>query len=131
MQYPAYLKYKDSEVEWIGQVPSHWTKWKATHGFSKIGSGTTPKSDNAIYYDGDVPWVTTSELRENSIYDTQIKVTKEALSDYSTLKLYKKGALIMAMYGATIGRLGILKVDATVNQACCVFSEPEQFDPKF
>ncbi len=131
MRYPAYSEYKESDVEWIGKVPKHWTKWKVTHGFSKIGSGTTPKSDTSIYYDGDVPWVTTSELREKPIYDTQIKVTKDALCDYSTLKLYKKGALIMAMYGATIGRLGIIEVDATVNQACCVFSEPEQFDPKY
>jgi type I restriction enzyme S subunit len=131
MGYQAYADYKESGVTGLDRVPSHWTTWKATHGFAKIGSGTTPKSDNANYYDGDIAWVTTSELRERPIFETQIKLTKQALQDYPTLKTYSPHSLIIAMYGATIGRLGILEIDATVNQACCVFSDPEQFDTKF
>lgn len=131
MGYKAYAEYKDSGVTGLDRVPSHWTTWKVTHGFAKIGSGTTPKSDNANYYDGDIAWVTTSELRERPIFETQIKLTKQALQDYPTLKTYSPHSLIIAMYGATIGRLGILEIDATVNQACCVFSDPEQFDTKF
>lgn len=122
---------RDSEVEWLGEVPAHWESWKVTHGFSHVGSGTTPKSDNSLYYGGNTPWVTTSELRESVIKDTKIKVTEKALNDYATLKVYKEGALAIAMYGATIGRLGIFGIDAAVNQACCVFSEPEKFDIKF
>lgn len=131
MGYRAYPDYKESGVTGLDRVPSHWTTWKATHGFAKIGSGTTPKSDNANYYDGDIAWVTTSELRERPIFETQIKLTKQALQDYPTLKTYSPHSLIIAMYGATIGRLGILEIEATVNQACCVFSDPEQFDTKF
>lgn len=131
MGYRAYAEYKESGVTGLDQVPSHWTTWKATHGFSKIGSGTTPKSDNAHYYDGDMPWVTTSELREKPIFETQAKLTAQAIRDYPTLKTYSPHSLIIAMYGATIGRLGILEIEATVNQACCVFSGPEQFDTKF
>jgi len=122
---------KDSGVEWLGEIPAHWDVWKVTHGFERIGSGTTPKSDNSIYYDGSIPWVTTSELRESIIFDTAQKVTEEAVSSYSALKVYPVGSLAIAMYGATIGRLGMLGIEATFNQACCVFSEPVVFDNKF
>lgn len=126
-----YSEYKPSNVPWLGNIPSHWEVWKVTHGFNRIGSGTTPKSDNPIFYDGDIPWVTTSELRETVILDTSQKVTEEAVATYSALKTYPKGSLAIAMYGATIGRLGILGVDATFNQACCVYSEPTVFDTRF
>jgi len=132
MQYPAYDSYKPSSVDWIDKVPAHWETWKVTHGFGLIGSGTTPKSDNQAYYEeGQTAWITTSELREAEILDTKFRVTEEALNDYSTLKVYKPGALAFAMYGATIGRLGMLGINATVNQACCVFDDPEQFHTKF
>lgn len=126
-----YPDYKPSNVPWLGKVPSHWEVWKVTHGFNRIGSGTTPKSDNPIFYDGDISWVTTSELRETVILDTSQKVTEEAVATYSALKTYPKGSLAIAMYGATIGRLGILGVDATFNQACCVYAEPTVFDTRF
>ena len=127
----AYPAYKDSGIEWLGEIPEHWEVWKVTHGFGSIGSGTTPKSDNDLYYEGTIPWITTSELREAEIFETSQKVTEQALRDYFALKLYAKGSLAIAMYGATIGRLGILGINATVNQACCVFSEPSVFDTKF
>lgn len=123
---------KDSGVTWLGDVPQHWEVWKITHGFNRIGSGTTPKSDNSEYYDdGEIPWITTSELREAVIYDTKDKVTTKAVIDYSALKLYPRDSLAFAMYGATIGRLGILGIEAAVNQACCVFAESTIFDTKF
>ena len=122
---------KDSGVDWIGEIPAHWDVWKLTHGFRRIGSGTTPNSDNPNFYDGTIPWVTTSELRESVIVDTAQKVTEEAVLSNSALKIYPAGSLAIAMYGATIGRLGILGVNATFNQACCVFSDPEVFDLRF
>ncbi len=129
--WPAYPQYKDSGVAFTGRVPSHWETWKVVHGFQKIGSGTTPKSDDRDYYDGDIPWVTTSELRENIITETKQSITEQALRDYSTLKKYTAGTLLIAMYGATIGRMGILDIEATVNQACCAFSGPKVFDNRF
>ncbi|WP_218777085.1 restriction endonuclease subunit S [Salinicola salarius] len=84
---------RDSGVSWLGAVPKHWETWKVTHGFNRIGSGTTPRSDNPLFYDGNVPWVTTSELREDTIFDTSQKVTEEAVAQYSALKLYPKGSL--------------------------------------
>lgn len=126
-----YPEYKPSNLPWLGDIPSHWEVWKVTHGFNRIGSGTTPKSDNPLFYDGTIPWITTSELREDTILDTSQKVTQEAVALHSALKVYPQGSLAIAMYGATIGRLGILGMDATVNQACCVFSEPTVFDTRF
>lgn len=122
---------KKSGVEWLGDVPAHWETWKITHAIDLIGSGTTPKSDNAEYYDGDILWVTTSELRENFISDTKQKVSDSAIKEYSALKIYPVNSVAMAMYGATIGRLGILEREATFNQACCVFGNSKILHYKF
>ena len=131
MKIPAYPRTKASGVEWLGDVPEHWETKKVTYGFSRIGSGTTPKSDSDDFYDGDVPWVTTSELRETVITKTKACVTRSALAAYSALRLYPTGTLLFAMYGATIGRLGILGIPATLNQACCAFATPTLFDTRF
>jgi type I restriction enzyme S subunit len=121
---------KDSGVGWLGEIPVKWEVLKATWLFS-IGSGTTPSSDDPAYFGGDIPWITTSELRESEIWSTEKSVSALALSDYSSLKVHPAGSVAVAMYGATIGRLGILRVRATTNQACCVFSEPRGVDPQF
>jgi type I restriction enzyme S subunit len=122
---------KDSGVEWLGEVPEHWENWKISHAFQKIGSGTTPSTNRYDYYDGDVPWINTSELRENIITDTSVKITNKALLDNSVLNLYSPGTLLIAMYGATIGRLGILGITACTNQACCALANPILLDTKF
>ena len=123
MRTKAYPTYKDSGIDRIGKVPAHWAIRKATWLFA-IGSGTTPSSENPAYYNGDIHWITTSELRESVVGATAKMITKKAQIDYSSLRLHPKGSIAVAMYGATIGRLGILGVPATVNQACCVFSAP-------
>ena len=122
---------KDSGVEWLGKIPEHWENWKISHAFQKIGSGTTPSTNRYDYYDGDVPWINTSELRENIITDTSVKITNKALLDNSVLNLYSPGTLLIAMYGATIGRLGILGITACTNQACCALANPILLDTKF
>ena len=114
---------KDSGVEWIGEVPEHWGRRKIAHAFAFVGSGTTPPTDQKAWYsDTGIPWITTGELRESVITKTSKYVTTKALETFSTLRLYPVGSLAIAMYGATIGRLGILGTPATTNQACCVIS---------
>ncbi|MEQ9946824.1 restriction endonuclease subunit S [Pectobacterium aroidearum] len=122
-KYKAYPEYKDSGVEWLGEIPSSWDMWKLSHAYEAIGSGTTPTSSNESLFQGDIPWVTTGELRENVIYDTAKKITASTLQTFSALKMHPAGSVVIAMYGATIGRLGILGVDATTNQACCVMTK--------
>jgi type I restriction enzyme S subunit len=131
VRYLPYEKYKTAKTDLIDDIPAHWEEWKASHGFGQIGSGTTPKSDNSSYYGGETLWVTTSELRETYVFDTAIKVTNEALADHSALKQYPIDSVVIAMYGATIGRLGMLGKSASVNQACCVYAQPEKFHPRF
>ena len=121
-------------AEGTGGMKAHdWEAWKLSHAYSRIGSGTTPTSSDARYYtDSDgTPWVTTAELRENYISATQQQVTEEALEDFPTLRMYRSGSVMMAMYGATIGRLGMTEVAVTCNQACCVFEVSEHFDNRF
>ncbi len=122
---------KDSGVEWIGQLPCHWSVIPLKYGFEHVGSGTTPSTSSPEYYGGDTPWVTTSELRENIVRSTAKHVTRDALRDHTSLRLYPPGSLLFAMYGATIGRVALLGVEATVNQAVCVFSRPTRLDPTF
>lgn len=100
----------------------HWEIRKISRVFSKIGSGTTPKSDNKEYYsEQGINWLQTGDLNDAYITITSKKITPKALSEHS-LKLYPKNSLVMAMYGATIGKLGLLQIETTTNQACCVMS---------
>lgn len=126
------VKMKDSGVEWIGQVPEEWLNRKVFHAFQTIGSGTTPPSkEHEWYQGGTIPWITTSELRENTVLETKKCVTSEAMQKFSALKIFPAGSLAIAMYGATIGRLGLLGIPATTNQACCVLSGERDLNIQF
>ena len=129
-RYNPYPEYKHSGVERMGEIPAHWQVKKVTRLFS-IGSGTTPPTSNPEYYGGGIAWVTTSELRESVVTSTEKTISEEAVGSFPALDLYPVGSVAVAMYGATIGRLGILGIPATVNQACCVFSEPNGLDVWF
>ncbi len=98
------------------------SEWKTARlaEFCTTGSGGTPSRSNmGRYYEGGtIPWVKSGELRESIINDTEEHVTEAALKETS-VKLIPAGALLLAMYGATVGRLGILGVPATTNQAVC------------
>lgn len=122
---------RDSGIPWLGEIPAHWEALPIKHGFDQIGSGTTPPTGMSEYYDGDVPWVTTSELRENVIQATNQTLTHAALDDFTSLRAYPGGSLLFAMYGATIGRVALLGIEATVNQAVCVMAKPTRLDPEF
>ncbi|SDL52951.1 restriction endonuclease subunit S [Halarsenatibacter silvermanii] len=116
---------KDSGIEWLGKIPEHWETVKIKWLYEDIGSGTTPTSSNTDYYNGEIPWVNTTELNNCYINKTNKSITRKALQSYSTLKLYPENTLLVALYGATIGKLGILNMPATVNQACCALNEPK------
>ena len=117
-------KLKPSGVDWLGEVPEHWEVKKIHYLFTKISSGTTPKSDDESYYDeGHINWLNTGDLNDSIITETSKKITQKAFDDHSTLKIYPKGSIVMAMYGATIGKLGILDIETTTNQACGVMSD--------
>lgn len=86
----------------------------------KISSGGTPSRNRKDFYDGGhIPWIKTGELNNNVLLDTEEKITEDALK-YSSAKLYKKGSIVIAMYGATIGKTAKLGIEASTNQACAV-----------
>ena len=104
---------------WTGAVPEGWRSLRVSWMVNSTGSGTTPPNDEIHpYADGLVPWVNTSELREHGIRDIARGVTDETLRTTSALRVHPAGTVLMAMYGATIGRLGWLEVPAATNQAC-------------
>ena len=81
-------------------------------------SGGTPNRGIKEYYGGDIPWVKSGELRETIIIDTEEKITPAGLKN-SSAKLFPKNTVLIALYGATVGRTALLGVDATTNQAVC------------
>ncbi|MDV2980843.1 UNVERIFIED_CONTAM: restriction endonuclease subunit S [Actinomycetes bacterium ARC8] len=114
-----------SATGWGHQLPDNWTRARLSHLFRTTGSGTTPANEEILDVNaGDVSWVTTGELREQKITDTQRSVSLSTLKKYSALKVYPAGTLLVAMYGATIGRTGLLEIPAATNQACCALVDP-------
>jgi type I restriction enzyme, S subunit len=99
--------------------PMGWTI-AALADFCKTGTGGTPsRREMQRYYEGGtIPWVKSGELREEVINETGELITEEALKE-TNVKLVPKEALLLALYGATVGRLGILGIEATTNQAVC------------
>lgn len=127
-----YSKYKDSGVEWLGEIPEHWNLHKVGRSFDLIGSGTTPKSGESKYYNqGIISWVITGDLNDSILYESSTKITKQALQDYSTLKIFPKGTLLIAMYGATIGKAALMDFQGCTNQACCALFGSKFIDNKF
>jgi type I restriction enzyme, S subunit len=102
--------FKFSGIPWAGDVPQHWEVRKLRSLFRSHGSGTTPSGSG--YYDGDVPWVVSGDLKDGFIDTTKRTVTRRAIEEVSALRVFPPGSLIIAMYGATIGKSGILGIDA-------------------
>ncbi len=101
----------------LGEIPVEWgitTIGKV----AKTASGGTPNRNIKEYFKGEIPWVKSGELEDNIIYDTEERITESGLRG-SSAKLFPKGALLIALYGATVGKTGILGIDATTNQAIC------------
>ncbi|MGI6412078.1 MAG: restriction endonuclease subunit S [Syntrophomonadaceae bacterium] len=125
IKYRSPNEMKDSGVEWLGMVPKEWVNKKINWLFRNIGSGATPNTSIHKYYDnGDINWLLTGDLNDSYVYETSKKVTELALKQNSALKIYPIETLVIAMYGATIGKLGITRILTTTNQACCCFTNP-------
>ena len=92
--------------------------WTTLGNIGTWQAGGTPNRSNKEYYGGNIPWLKTGDLNDSFIISIPESITEEAVSK-SSAKLNPKGSVLMAMYGATIGKLGILTFPATTNQACC------------
>jgi len=96
----------------------------------KTTSGGTPSRRNPNYYNGNIPWIKSGELESNVILTSEEKITEEAIKN-SSAKIFPKGTLLIALYGATIGKLATLGIDAATNQAVCGIFENGEHSIKY
>jgi len=98
------------------ELPEGWAE-AVLDDIGKWSTGGTPSRKIKEYFGGDIPWVKSGDLNDSIVTDTEEKITKNGL-DNSSAKLLPGGTVSVALYGATIGKLGILNIDAATNQAC-------------
>jgi type I restriction enzyme, S subunit len=118
MSLPKYPAYKNSGVEWLGNVPRHWAVESLKRGFTVIG-GSTPKSDEAAYWNGDLIWVSPADLsRLPSLYiaTSARKITQAGLRSCGTT-LVPPGSIVLSTR-APIGSLAIATTALCTNQGC-------------
>ncbi len=116
-------KFKDSGVEWIGEIPEKWSKDKVFRVFANIGSGTTPKATEDSNFEGEINWIQSGDINGSIMNSCKNKISQQVLNKYSALKIYKAPFIIVAMYGASVGNISVSMIDGCVNQACCVMSD--------
>ena len=98
-------------------IPDSW-EWVRLGNIGDWGAGATPSRTNPEYYGGNIPWLKTGDLTDSYIDAIPETITELAL-EKTSVRLNPAGSVLIAMYGATIGKLGILSIAATTNQACC------------
>ncbi|AAM31895.1 restriction endonuclease subunit S [Methanosarcina mazei] len=112
-------------------MTGEWKECKLREIASEIKSGGTPSTKHQEYYGGIIPWLNTKEIHFNRIRDTDIKITEGGLNN-SSAKWVKENSIIVAMYGATAGKIAINKIPLTTNQACCnITPDSEKADYNF
>lgn len=105
----------DDEIPF--DIPETWI-WIRVGDVGSWGSGATPPRTNPAYYGGSIPWLKTGDLNDGFIKEVPEFITELAL-EKTSVRLNPVGSVLMAMYGATIGKLGILEIPVTTNQARC------------
>lgn len=115
------VEMKDSGVEWIGMIPKHWRKDKAMRLFGLYGSGTTPRENSN---GGNFPWINSGDLNNSNLTVSSKFVSEKMIKDIPALKVYPQNSIIIAMYGASIGKIAISRIKCCTNQACFVLSFP-------
>jgi len=111
------------------KLPKGWRRAKLET-VADTSSGGTPRRSTSEYYGGDIPWIKSGELKDGIVEATEETITEEGLR-HSSAKLLPAGTLMIAMYGATIGKLGISGIKACTNQAVCSIIPSEQIDREF
>lgn len=140
---PVSRIYRDSDGLWYEQtgssepvniteeipfeIPETWV-WTRMGNIGSWGAGATPAKGNPEFYsNGVIPWLVTGELNNSIVTETKVKISQKALEKCS-LRLCKPGDVLIAMYGATIGKLAIAGIELTTNQACCACTLHYEFN---
>lgn len=118
-RFPGHEKVKIVDSS-LGKIPDGWAVVSIKDVYDTRSGGTPSRKNNEYYVGGTINWVKTKELNERFIWDTEEKITELGLKQ-SSAKVLPPKTVLMAMYGANIGQLGILGNQASTNQACCAF----------
>lgn len=113
----------------IEKLPKGW-KWVKLGEVCHTTSGGTPSRREPKYYQGNIPWVKSGELDKGIITATEETISEEAIKN-SSAKIFPKGTLLIALYGATIGKLAFLGVDAATNQAICGIYQNDEINSSY
>lgn len=106
------------------KLPDGWS-WRKLSELAKTTSGGTPSRSNKDYWGGSIPWVKSGELGDSRVEKNEEFITELGLKN-SSAKLFPKESLLLALYGATAGKLGVLTYDAATNQAVCCINQDDQ-----
>ena len=112
------------------QTLSKGWHWEKLGNICQTTSGGTPQRGVKEYYNGNIPWVKSGELNDGLITSTEETITQLGIEN-SSAKIFPAGTLLIALYGATVGRLGILNIDAATNQAVCAIYTSDKVDKDF
>jgi type I restriction enzyme S subunit len=103
----------------LGRIPKGWRVVTIQDYVSEMKNGGTPSRKKEAYWcSRDIPWIKTGEISNGAIISCQEFISQEGLKN-SSAKLLPKNSVLLAMYGATAGKVGLLRFEATTNQACC------------
>ena len=123
---------KDSGIEWIGEIPSHWNISKTRY-LANLCNGATPSKDIYSYWEGDIPWVSSQEVKADFIEDTSLHISEDAIKSCST-KLMPAGTLVMVVRSGILQHtipVALLKVPSTINQDIKAFVFGDKMLPAY
>lgn len=111
------------------KLPQGWTI-KTLGEIAQTTSGGTPSRKKLDYWNGNIKWLKSGELNDNYINEVEETITQSGLEN-SSAKIFSKGTLLIALYGATIGKLGILNLETSTNQAVCAIMPNKELETKY
>jgi type I restriction enzyme S subunit len=125
---------KSSGIDWIGDVPAHWDIDKVRYLTSEICSGTTPSKDNLAYWEGDIPWISSMEVKSDVIGDTSLHISIAGVNSCAT-KLLPVGTVVMVVRSGILRHtlpVALTGIPATINQDLKAFTfKPKMLPPYF
>ena len=116
-------------AEFENGIPKGWRRGRISDIYTTSSGGTPSREHDEYYNDGTIPWIKTGELQDCLLIDTEERITEVAVKK-SSAKFFPKDSVLMAMYGVNIGMLAYSTMDATCNQACCVFRDKGNISTK-
>ena len=119
-------RHSERSEESSAELPSGW-EWKKIGDFCETSSGGTPlKQHNEYYENGNIPWLRSGEVCQKEIFETEMCITQKGMEN-SSAKYFPENSVVIAMYGATAGQVGIVRFRTTTNQAVCGIFPNEKY----